>query len=140
MAGQTAVKITGAKELDNALSMLPKRIGRKILLQALRLGAKPMLGEARNSIRVDSGLTKKDIKIRAVPAKESSAPAVAIAGSNAKSGRAYIMRFLELGTSKMPARPFLRPAFDNNAEQTLNIIGQELGRRIEEEAAKLRGK
>lgn len=140
MAGQAEVKITGAKELDKVLSLLPKRLQRKVLLQALRAGAKPMLDDARNGIPVKSGMTKKDLKIRAVPAKESGAPAVAIGGSNAKSGRAYITRFLELGTSKMPAHPFLRPAFDNNAEQTLNIVGKELGRRIEDEAEKLRGK
>lgn len=139
MAGKTEIKISGAKELDKVLSLLPKRLQRKVLIQALRAGAKPMLEEARDNIQVDSGLTRKDIKIRAVPARESSVPAVAIAGSNAKSGRAYIMRFLERGTSKMPAKPFLRPAFDNNAERSLVIVGKELGQRIEDEAGKLRG-
>jgi HK97 gp10 family phage protein len=133
-------KITGAKELDRVLSELPKRLQRKVVTQALRAGAKPMLEEARNSIPVKSGLTKKDIKIRAIPAKESRAPAIAIAGSLAKAGRAYIMRFLELGTSKMPAKPFLRPAFDNNSARSLEIVGKELGHRIAAEAAKLRRK
>lgn len=137
MADKTQIKITGAKELDNALSLLPKRLAKKVLVQALRAGAKPMLADARNGIPVDSGLTKKDLKIRAIPASESSVPAIAITGSTTKAGRSYIMRFLENGTSNMPAKPFLRPAFDNNAERSLDIIGKELGQRIESEAAKL---
>lgn len=169
MAGNNEIKIPGAREVDKVLSSLPKRLARKVLLQALRAGAKPMLEDARNGIAVDSGLTRKDVKIRAIPASESKAPSVAIAGSTSKKGMAYKMRFLEYGTAphviKMsrkrkkvlankatgevfgtiihhpgtPAKPFLRPAFDNNIERSISITGKELGLRIEEEATKLRG-
>jgi HK97 gp10 family phage protein len=163
-------KITGAKELDRVLAALPKRLQRKVVTQALRAGAKPMLEAARNGIPVKSGLTRKDLKIRAIPAKESRAPAIAIAGSSKKKGMAYKMRFLEYGTGPhiikvskkkgrkkalagggvvfgkivhhpgTPAKPFLRPAFDNNSARSLEIIGKELGQRIAAEAAKLRRK
>lgn len=40
----------------------------------------------------------------------------------------------------IPPRPFLRPAFDHNAEAAIQIVGRELGRRVEIEAAKLAAK
>jgi HK97 gp10 family phage protein len=39
-----------------------------------------------------------------------------------KRGKAFYARFVELGTRKMAARPFLRPAVFNNARDIVRII------------------
>jgi HK97 gp10 family phage protein len=49
----------------------------------------------------------------------------------------YYWRFVEFGTSKMSARPFMRPAFDGNKLEALNRIKEYLTARIDKEAAKL---
>ena len=60
-----------------------------------------------------------------------------------KSSQTYYWRFnefgtkTEMGTEKMPARPFLRPAFERNAIAGLNLIAEELTRGIERAAKKV---
>lgn len=46
-------------------------------------------------------------------------------------------RFLEFGTSKMQAKPFLRPAFDNNVTACAESIKTDLAKAIDRAAAKL---
>jgi len=45
----------------------------------------------------------------------------------------YYWYFLERGTARMQARPFLLPAFNAHKNQFLNDLKRTLGRRIEEE-------
>lgn len=55
------------------------------------------------------------------------------------SGNAYYWRFIEFGTEKLRARPFLRPAFEATKHEALNTIVTELKRginRIQLKAAK----
>ena len=41
-------------------------------------------------------------------------------------GTAFYFLFLEFGTEKMRARPFLRPAFEQRKEDALNVIVNEM--------------
>ncbi len=50
----------------------------------------------------------------------------------------YAVQFVELGTSDMPARPWLRPAFEGSADPMLRAIAGELKDRIE--AVQARGR
>ena len=50
------------------------------------------------------------------------------------SNRAYYGRFLELGTSKMAAHPFLRPAFESKSQEALDIFRREMRERIEKKS------
>jgi HK97 gp10 family phage protein len=50
---------------------------------------------------------------------------------------AYYWRFVEFGTSKMAARPFMRPAFEAKKTAAVEAIRQYLAERIPREAAKL---
>ncbi|SUO95260.1 HK97-gp10 family putative phage morphogenesis protein [Suttonella ornithocola] len=55
-------------------------------------------------------------------------------GGGGKGGDTYYWRFLEFGTSKMPARPFIRPAMD--ADQITGAYASELSKAIEREIKK----
>ena len=46
-------------------------------------------------------------------------------------------RFVEFGTAKMAAKPFMRPAFDVSSQQALSLITNKLAAEVEKEAAKL---
>jgi HK97 gp10 family phage protein len=48
----------------------------------------------------------------------------------ATGGNAYYWRFLEFGTQKMKARPFLRPAFDTTQDQVISAVVNGLNRAI----------
>lgn len=44
---------------------------------------------------------------------------------------AYYWRFVEFGTSKMPARPFLRPAFDAKKEEAVRVFASILKKDVD---------
>lgn len=53
-------------------------------------------------------------------------------------GNAYYFRFLEFGTEKMQARPFLRPAFESKAPEALDVVTRELNAGIDRIVRKMR--
>lgn len=53
------------------------------------------------------------------------------------AGAAYYGRFLELGTAKMDARPFLRPAFESNKEAAVEAFRARFLRAVEAAEKKL---
>lgn len=54
----------------------------------------------------------------------------------ATGGSTFYWRFLEFGTSKMPARPFLRPALEHNVEKATTVAVTELKKAIDKIVAK----
>lgn len=51
-------------------------------------------------------------------------------------GTTFYWRFLELGTSQIAARPFLRPALENNAQKAFDVFVTELNRQLDRFAKK----
>lgn len=49
----------------------------------------------------------------------------------------FYWRFVEFGTSKMPAKPFLRPAFESRKTLAVKMAVQTFRRRVAEEIGKL---
>lgn len=74
------------------------------------------------------------------------AKAYATTKANRRSGKAgqsyqtggstFYWRFIELGTSQIAARPFLRPALENNAGKVLEAIVTEMNRQLDRLAKK----
>lgn len=46
-------------------------------------------------------------------------------------GDLFYAQFVEFGTAKMSARPFMRPAFDQNKERAVEVMKATLARGIE---------
>ncbi len=146
-------RIEGAAELDRVLKLLPKAIGERVLANAVRAGAKIIRDEARAKapVRVSGGLIrlgKKSSKgripgflraniITAKARRGTSSDSVTI--HVGPSRKAFYGLFQEFGTRFHSARPFLRPAFDNNVEKAIKVIGIKLGKDIERAAVKLAG-
>lgn len=83
----------------------------EVSVNALKGVAEPIAADMRTGIAKDSGLTAADISV--AESKESPDEAVVlIGGTRGKRGRSFIMRFLEFGTVKTRAQPFMRPAWD----------------------------
>lgn len=51
----------------------------------------------------------------------------------------YVVQFVELGTSKMAAQPWLRPSFEESEDPMLRKLAAELRQRVERIARKRRG-
>lgn len=139
----------------HAMRELPKKLERRVLNAALMTGAREMEKEAKARVPVRTGGVRRNIRAR--PGRPvGGAAATVIVGVRkltkkqisklkAKGGRAaqnasdaYYWRFLEFGTSKMAARPFLRPAFESRKVEAAHMIKDALRKRIEAEALKLR--
>jgi len=77
--------------------------------------------------RVFGGFAKRSIRLVAFVDKKNGT-AVALVGPRREAF--YATQFIELGTSKMPARPWLRPALQGSQNAVLTEIKQHLTRRV----------
>ncbi len=59
------------------------------------------------------------------------------AGTGNSGGDTWYFRYLEYGTSKMAARPFLRPAFFNNKDAVETEFKRSFNEELDKEIAKL---
>lgn len=63
---------------------------------------------------------------------------IAGAGAGNPGGDTFYWRFLEFGTSKMKAKPFMRPAMNENDGAAFNAIAADMPKQIDKELAKLK--
>lgn len=138
MARQT-FKIEGLKELDGALSELPKATARNVLVRVLKEQGKPIRDDGeRNAPRDKGGLkasytvgTKLSKRQKSQNVKESMVEVYIGPGPSAKSIQT------EFGNAHQAAHPHLRPAFDSNVQRVLNGIKDSLADEIEKARSRL---
>jgi HK97 gp10 family phage protein len=143
MADGVTVKLEGVADLKRALAEAAADIRRKAVRGALREAGKVIQAAARAAAPVlmvptpyrKPGTIKRNIVVRASKfARRSGDEGVYInvrgirgKARAAKLGKAgaknpndpYYWRFVELGTKKMAARPFLRPAADRQGDAAI---------------------
>jgi len=144
-------QVTGLSDLEKRLEDFPDRIARNILAGAIRAGAVVIQNEARQlapasaedhylgkgsrRVLIKAGeLKRKGVKVRLAPRKSRTTP---IEYWVYVSKRNWYWKFPEFGTSKMPAQPFMRPAFEKMKEIAVERIREYLAARIVKEAAKI---
>ena len=142
MATTTRSGITGAKELDRVLKLLPKRLAERELISAARAGANVIRKEARARAPRGSdpsaaserfGSLRSNIRTTRVK-KTGFSVEMAI-----HNGRAYWGRMLEFGTKHISPQAWMTPAFDTSAGSALNKVGERLGKGLEKTAKELAG-
>lgn len=108
-------------------------IGRKgsiIENEALITGAELINKEIIKNAPEKTGRAKKYLKVSKVK-KEKGIKVVKVGISKEDNSQAFYLKFHEYGTSKMPARPFMRPAFERKRkealEKTYEVIRKGLG-------------
>ena len=115
------ISVTGFGELQADFESLARSMGNKIVRDAVMTGARVARDKTREKTPVRTGILKKNVT--AVRLKQSDTPGGATAGvrvkkSNGKKAKVgespFYWKFIEQGTSKMPAAPFIRPAWDSN--------------------------
>lgn len=142
-----SVEIEGLDDLTQQLKRLESIAKQKTLTyKAMFFATKPMLDEVKrlapkaekayfryyrkngkSRVLQTPGKLKKSIKRRRVKLDSSIGVAVysgPIKHGEAKKYNVFYWRFLEYGTPKMPAFPFIRPAFDHKKEESLERFKQ----------------
>lgn len=114
-----SVEIEGTKELEKAFARLGKQASEH-LEESVLSGAEIIRQSAIQKAPYKTGNLRGNIE-KATSLKSFGRVEVDI-GPNRK---AWYAHFLEYGTSKMPAKPFLRPAIDENRDTaSREILGQ----------------
>lgn len=153
--------VAGLSDLAAALRELPRRIGRNVLRGAVAAGASEVRAEARTKAPVYTGdvaqghpppgTLKRAIYQKQIRELSDDQTQVFFVGvrqgkkyrkmgkKGDKSMDAYYWRFVEFGTSKMAARPFLRPAFEASKMDAVERIRDYLAERIPREVEALPG-
>lgn len=98
--------------------------------KALLAGAEVINKEVVKNAPERTGHAKKYLKVSKV-SKEKGIKVVKVGISKGDNSEAFYLKFHEYGTSKMAARPFMRPAFERKRkealEKTHEVIKEGLG-------------
>lgn len=138
-----SLKITGLRETERALAELPKATGKNVLRRVGKRALEPMRAKAENLAPVDRGDLANQVVIsekrtRRVPKQRGPKSGVEIAmGPAAGHGVLQYAGLVEFGTVDNPPRPYMRPAFNSEAQGALDSVTTELLGEIEKSAKRL---
>lgn len=132
------------KELDRALGKLPEATAKRVLRDVLKEAGEPLARTARrlapkdeyhlyDSIDVSTRLNKRQAALH----KKEANPAFQemFVGTNNPAGVQQ-----EFGNERHGAQPFMRPAWDAEKKNVLDLIANLLWGKIEQAAEKLASK
>ena len=124
MAG---MDVRGMDELLERLEGMNSKMSKKLKDAALIKAAQPILTDAigSNVFKDRSGKGRAGLKIGR-PSYKGEKGTVLIGIDKSDISEIYYMKMVEWGTSKMPARPFLTPAFYRRKAEAYEIIKEEL--------------
>lgn len=155
MSNGVSLSIEGWQELDKRLKALDEEVSKRLAIRAIRVGTRLMFNEVKSAAPVgpgtpklrrtkngdivvgDYGHLRDNIRMRQ-PDKRSrvAAQAGGLFEFIITTGAAFWGRFLEEGTVKMSARPWMRPTFDGNVDAVTERVGHELKVGIDKFVAK----
>ena len=118
------LRIQGGDELAKNLLSLSSRLSTSIMNQALTEGGGVVQKRASELAPRDPGAPDLADNIGISPIRKTEERGGGVAIGPTRSF--YYGKFLEFGTAKMGAQPFMRPAFDETQRQVLNVVGSAL--------------
>ena len=136
------VKVDGLREIANALhTQLPAATSKNVMQRVLKKRAKPIAATAEAQVAVKTGDLKKSITVSTKLTKRQRR-------QHKKMHRDEVDVFVgpgsdpaghlqEFGSSKHPAQPFMRPAWDAHESTLLEGIGEDMWAEIEKASARL---
>jgi HK97 gp10 family phage protein len=133
-----AIELKGFKELTDKLAEFENKVAKKIAFTAVAHAAVPIRDTAKELCPVSEdgshgnppGYLRDSLVIHTHSQKGVIRAKVESRKGAFEPGK-YYGGYLEYGTNKMAARPFLRPAIDANKQQCLDLLAEELRKGIE---------
>lgn len=134
------VKVEGLKDIQAALTELPKATAKNVMRRVLLERAEPIAEAARAGVPIDEGHLKESINVSTRLTRRQR-------GRHRKPHRDDVEVFIgpgtnpaghlqEFGTRDHPAQPFMRPAWDAEAEGVLEGIQDDMWAEIEKVVAR----
>jgi len=131
------VKIEGLEQVKDRLKGLGPQISSKVLGRAVGSGARIIRNAARARVPVDTGVLRNSIYSARIRELSSPEQVTYFVGSRkgkryqAKQADGWYFHMVEFGTVKMPAQPFMRPAFETYKNSAEEEIKKQLLRGVE---------
>lgn len=150
MADEVSFKITGTEELAKVLETKPAIVAQRIIRQSLREAVRAWREEmiarvrkgwhvfARTKIKGQRGtLAGREREYGVISNSIAISSEIGAGGFEGTAAvhptkRAFWSRFLEFGTRKMPAYPFIRPAFESRKEEVLEKFVEDVRDQLRE--------
>lgn len=124
-----SVDIAGLGALAEDFARLKRGAQKRVLRQATMAGARVASKEIKSAAPVDEGDLKRGIR---PAAKRGTTDGQASAGVRVSGAGSRHWHFSELGTSKEPARPWIRPTWDSNEDEIEAAVRDRLAKAIDE--------
>jgi HK97 gp10 family phage protein len=117
-------------DLNAALARLQVSLSGEALQRCTEAAAAPILREAERLAPVGATRAVEDgLEAVSTHTATSATTAVQVAGSG-PGGEAHEAVFLEYGTSRMPAEPFMRPAFESAKDEAVRAFENALSAQL----------
>ena len=144
---KNTVIVTGIKDIDRRLRTLPGRVQKKVTRKAMRDGLKIMAAEVKKQAPVDTGLTQRNIKVKATRRKKRGSVELEVTISGKDSGLiktpktgggkpVFYPAVVEYGREGVEPNPFMRRAYENKAAAARDETMRSLRNGVEQEATK----
>ncbi len=118
--------------LNDRLQDVAEKVAKKALRSAARKGMNKVRKEARDNAPEDTGLLESNFALQTKFKGGNLYARVGVkGGARNNPDSPWYWRFVELGTKDMPARPFMRPALENNAQDVLDTVVEELKKALD---------
>lgn len=131
------IKVDGLQDLERKLLSYGDRLAKNGLRASVAAGARVVLKEARANVPVDTGTLKRSLYMKQIREESTNTVQTYFVGARfgkaeqKKNRDAFYFPFVEFGTEKMPAQPFMRPAFESTKEAAIEAIKNKLAERVE---------
>jgi len=128
------------KRLMRGMKKLPTNVQKNIMNGSTRAAAVVMKKEAKANAPENEGDLKKAITVRKRRTKYKTQTLYIVAvmfGKNSKYD-AFYASMIEFGTMYFTAKPFMRPAFDNNWRSSVTVAREYIKKRLPKEIRKMK--
>ena len=140
------MKLDGLNEIIKNMEAIKDDLKGDPLRASLRKALTPIVDQAKSSAPVDTGRLQDAIKTRPLPPDDipsgfSDGQELFVVSSRKKDkdapDNAWYWHFVEFGTNKQPAQPFLAPAFDSKRKEAIDVFVQEMRAQLEKNVKRI---
>lgn len=121
---------SGLRALDQSLAALMQEIGGQALRDGTQAAAEPVLQAAIAGAPLHTGRLRAALRIVTTSRGASATSSVEVANSG-PGGVEHSAVFIEYGTSKEAAHPFMRPAFEATKGAAQRLFEDQINNKLE---------
>jgi HK97 gp10 family phage protein len=120
------INVSGEKELLRMFKSLAPKEMKTATRKAIRVSAKEVLADAKALVPTDTGTLESALTVRVATKLGRNRIGSRVITKDVFDEEPFYGHFVEFGTVRMPAQPYLRPALYRNEDEMRQIFTREL--------------